>query len=304
MLEIRRLRLLRELSIRGTLAGVAEALAYSPSSVSQQLALLEKEVGVELMRKSGRRVLLTPQAQLLAEHTGELLDAFERAEAAVAASQDEIRGTVRMAVFQSAMLALLPATLKAVSERHPALRIEMVQYEPETALHETWAHGFDLVVAEQYPHHAAPRLPGLDRKPLVEDAIRLAVPPEHADDGGAVGRLSDAAELPWVMEPHGAATRHWAEQACRSAGFEPDVRYETADLQAHISLVESGHAVAFLPDLIWVGRRSSSVRLVELPGSPHRTVFTSARAASVGHPAIAAVRDTLEEVARELDPAA
>ncbi|MGO4454803.1 LysR family transcriptional regulator [Arthrobacter sp. RAF14] len=298
MLEIRRLRLLRELSIRGTLAGVAEALAYSPSSVSQQLALLEKEVGVELMRKSGRGVLLTPQAQLLAEHTGELLDAFERAEAAVAASQDEIRGTVRMAVFQSAMLALLPATLKAVAEQHPALRIEMVQYEPETALHETWAHGFDLVVAEQYPHHAAPHLPGLDRKPLVEDAIRLAVPPENT-----LQQLTDAAELPWVMEPRGAATRHWAEQACRLAGFEPDVRYETADLQAHISLVESGHAVALLPDLIWVGRSKSSVRLVDLPSAPLRTVFTSARLASVGHPAITAVRDALEETARRLDPA-
>ena len=126
MLEIRRLRLLRELSIRGTLAGVADALAYSPSSVSQQLALLEKEVGVELMRKSGRGVLLTPQAQLLAEHTGELLDAFERAEAAVAASQDEIRGTVRMAVFQSAMLALLPATLQAGVSRSSSIALSIV----------------------------------------------------------------------------------------------------------------------------------------------------------------------------------
>jgi DNA-binding transcriptional LysR family regulator len=302
MLEIRRLRLLRELSIRGTLAEVADALAYSPSSVSQQLALLEKEVGAELLRKSGRRVVLTPQALVLVEHTSELLDALERTEAALAASHREVRGTVRLAVFQTAALALMPTALRTLRERHPALRVEMVQHEPETALHETWARDFDLVVAEQYPHHAAPHYPSLDRQPLTSDAIRLAVPPPgdgEAFDG--VRRLQDAADLPWVMEPHGAASRHWAEQACRAAGFEPDVRYETADLQAHVGLVESGNAVALLPDLVWVGR-TPSARLVELAGAPHRTVFTSMRASSAGHPVMVAVRAVLEEAARELMP--
>src|SRR6185312_1120141 len=81
MLEIRRLRLLRELSIRGTIAEVSDALSYSPSSVSQQLSLLEKETGVKLLRKVGRRLQLTPQAEVLVAHTDELLDSMERAEA-------------------------------------------------------------------------------------------------------------------------------------------------------------------------------------------------------------------------------
>lgn len=301
MLEIRRLRLLRELSIRGTLAEVADALAYSPSSVSQQLALLEKEVGAELLRKSGRRVVLTPQALVLVDHTNELLEALERTETALAASHSEVRGTVRLAVFQTAALALMPTALRTLRERHPALRVEMVQHEPETALHETWARDFDLVVAEQYPHHAAPHYAGLDRQPLTKDAIRLAVPPSGDGAFDGVRRLKDAADLPWVMEPHGAASRHWAEQACRSAGFEPDVRYETADLQAHVGLVESGNAVALLPDLVWVGR-TPSARLVELADAPHRTVFTSMRASSTGHPVMVAVRTVLEEAARELLP--
>lgn len=300
MLEIRRLRLLRELSIRGTLAEVADALAYSPSSVSQQLALLEKEVGAELLRKSGRRVILTPEALVLVEHTSELLDALERTESALAASQSEVRGTVRLAVFQTAALALMPVALRTLRERHPHLRVEMVQHEPETALHETWARDFDVVVAEQYPHHAAPHYAGLDREPLTSDAIRLAVPPGAGEFDG-VRRLADAAALPWVMEPHGAASRHWAEQACRSAGFEPDVRYETADLQAHVALVESGNAVALLPDLVWVGR-AASARLVDLPGTPHRTVFTSIRSSGAAHPVMLAVRAVLEETARSLLP--
>jgi DNA-binding transcriptional LysR family regulator len=300
MLEIRRLRLLRELSIRGTLAEVAEALAYSPSSVSQQLALLEKETGVELLRKSGRGVLLTPQAQVLVAHTEELLDSFERTEAALAASQSEVSGTVRLAVFQTAALALMPAALRTLRQQHPALRVEMVQHEPETALRETWARSFDLVVAEQYPHHAAPHYEGLDRQGLTRDAIRLALPPRGSGtEFDAVRRLPDAARVPWVMEPHGAASRHWAEQACRSAGFEPDVRYETADLQAHVRLVESGNAVALLPDLVWVGR-TPAARLVMLEGTPQRTVFTAMRSSSSQHPVMLAVRRALEETAHRL----
>ena len=176
MLDVRRLRLLRELSIRGTLAEVAEALQYSPSSVSQQLALLEKEVGVELLRKTGRRVQLTPQAEVLVAHTASLLETMEQAEADLAASLTTVTGTVRIAVFQSAALALMPETLTRMSRTYPEVRIEMIQREPETALHETWARDFDLVIAEQYPGHAAPRYPELDRVRLTTDAIRLAVP--------------------------------------------------------------------------------------------------------------------------------
>ncbi|WP_188672838.1 LysR family transcriptional regulator [Hoyosella rhizosphaerae] len=297
MLDVHRLNLLRELSIRGTIAEVAAALNYSPSSVSQQLAILEREAGAELLRKSGRRLQLTPQALLLVEHTGELLDCLERAESALAASDTTVSGTVRLAVFQTAALALIPQSLNLMRHRHPNVRIEMVQHEPETALHETWARDFDLVVAEQYPGHAAQHYQGLDRQHLTSDEIRLALPPRGFLD---IEDLASAREAPWVMEPHGAASRHWAEQACRQAGFDPDVRFETADLQAHVRLVESGNAVAFLPDLVWVGRQPEA-RLVTLETSPSRTIFTSQRTASARHPAIMAIREALQETVRDLE---
>lgn len=300
VLEIRRLRLLHELSIRGTIAAVAQHFAYSPSSISQQLGLLEKEAGVKLLRRTGRRLTLTAEALVLVEHATGLLDAMERAEAALAASRHTAQGTVRLAVFQTAALALMPTTLRRLRETHPDLRVEMVQHEPGIALHDTWARDFDLVVAEQYPGHAAPHYPGLDRHDLIGDAIRLAVPPAGTTGLSEPARdLTDTVELPWVMEPRGAASRHWAEQVCRVAGFEPDIRYETADLQAHVRLVESGNAVALLPDLVWVGR-TPSVRLVELPGRPRRTVFTAMRAASMANPVLSIVRRTLEETAGAL----
>ena len=282
MLELRRLRLLRELKIRGTIAAVAEALSYSPSSVSQQLALLETEAGVPLLTKSGRRVQLTPQAEVLVAHTALLLERIELMEAELDSSLTEVRGTVRLAVFQSAALGIIPQALTLLAAEYPALRVEVTQREPENALFETWARDFDLVIAEQYPGHAAPRQPELDRVALCEDELRL---------GGAAS-LDDARDRAWVMEPRGTASRHWAEQVCRTAGFEPDVRFETADLQAHIRLIESGHAVALLPDLVWAGRRPG-IKLSALPSVPKREVFTSVREASRERPTIIAIREVL-----------
>lgn len=297
MLDVRRLRLLHELKIRGTLAEVADAMQYSPSSVSQQLTLLEKEAGVELLRKAGRRVQLTPQAEILVAHTAALLETLERAETELAASLSTVTGTVRLAVFQSAALALLPEFLTIMRQEYPEVRVEMTQREPETALYETWARDFDIVVAEQYPGHAAPHHPGLDRATLTTDAIRLATPPRGLG-GEHVASIEDTASMPWVMEPRGAASRHWAEQACRSAGFEPDVRYETADLQAQIRLIESGNAVALMPDLVWTGMERP-VQLLDLPGLPARTIFTSTRTAGRIHPAILACREVLERVSAD-----
>ncbi len=316
MLDLRKLRLLRELKLRGTLAEVAEVLRYSPSSVSQQLTQLEREVGVELLRKTGRRVQLTAQAEVLVAHTATLLQIMEQAEADLAASLSTVAGTVRIAVFQSAALALMPDALSMITREYPQIRVEMVQREPERALYETFARDFDLVIAEQYPGHAAPRHPDLDHVDLTSDAIRLAVPTNglntqagHADDEGArrsigahyagprfVTTVAEAAQAAWVMEPRGAASRHWAEQACRRAGFEPDVRYETADLQAQIRLIESGNAVGLMPDLMWTGRQTT-VTLIDLPESPQRSVFTSARRAGAARPALVACREVLQRAA-------
>lgn len=291
MLDLRRLRLLRELKLRGTIAAVASALSFSPSSVSQQLAQLEVEAGVSLFTKAGRRLQLTPQAEVLVAHTAALLERMELMESELLGA--DVRGTIRLAVFQSAALGIVPQALTILATEHPQLRVEVTQREPEHALFEVWARDFDLVIAEQYPAHAAPRQPELDRVPLCADELRL---------GGAPS-LDAARDRPWVMEPRGTASRHFSEQVCRVAGFEPDVRFETADLQAHIRLIESGNAVALLPDLVW-GSRPPTVRLASLPGHPTREVFTSSRTSSAERPAIVAVRGVLERAVSFITAAA
>ena len=287
MLDLRRLNLLREVHRRGSLHAVARALSYSPSTISQQLSLLEREAGVPLLERTGRGVQLTPQGELLVAGASQLLDDMERLEASLVPSTQQVTGTVRLAVFQSAALGIVPRALSLLADEHPAVRLEITQREPENALDEVWAREFDLVIAEEYPAHAAPRRRELDRVALGRDALRLGV-----TVGSGIRSIAEVATRPWVMEPRGTASRHWAEQTCRLAGFEPDVRYETADLQAHIRLVEAGHAIALLPDLVW-GGRPPTVDLVALDGDPHRTLFTASRTSAARRPAIEAVRGVL-----------
>jgi DNA-binding transcriptional LysR family regulator len=170
----------------------------------------------------------------------------------------------------------------------------MSQRVPEEALRETVAREFDLVIAEQYPNHAAPRHADLDRVPLTTDALRLAVP-LSGSRWEAVDSISGAARLPWVMEPPGAASRHYAEHLCREAGFEPDVRFETDDLQTQIALIESGNAVTILPGLMLV-HQQPRMRMVGLAADPRRSVFTATRAVLAQAPAVRACRATLASI--------
>jgi len=220
MLDLRRLRLLRELARRGTIAAVAEALRYSPSAVSQQLAALEKETGVRMLEPDGRRVRLTAQADLLVTHTEVLLEAMERAEAALAQSLTEIAGTLRVAAFQTAVLTLLPHALTQLEQQHPRLRVEVIELEPEVALPALLAGEFDIVLGEEYPGHPLPRPHETERHDLLTDELRLVTPA-----GWSERSLPELASRPFVMEPVGTTAREWATAVCRQAGFEPDDRY-------------------------------------------------------------------------------
>src|SRR5215831_17800519 len=180
MLDLRRLRLLRELARRGTITAVAEALSYSPSAVSQQLTALEKETGVRLLEPAGRRVRLTAQADLLVAHTEVLLEAMERAEAALAQSLNETAGTLRVAAFQTAVLTLLPHALTQLEQQHPRLRIEATELEPEAAMPALIAGEFDIVLGEEYPGHPLPRPRETERHDLRTDELRLAPRPPGA----------------------------------------------------------------------------------------------------------------------------
>ncbi|MGO1410574.1 LysR family transcriptional regulator [Microbacterium sp. JB110] len=287
-----RLLLLRELQLRGTVTAVATALRYSPSTVSQQLAQLEREVGAPLLQADGRRVRLTPQGETVAAHAARLVSLEDQARAEI----DIARSTpphVRIAALQTSAHALLSRMLDVLAASHPGMRVDVWVLPPEEGLFEVEARGFDLAIAEQYPGHTRERRPGLDRVVLGRDPIRLAVGPDSS-----VSSLADTKELPWVMEPVGTAVRAWSVQQCREAGFEPDVRYSAADLLAQVRLISSGHAVGLLPEQL-LTNEDTPVTLIDLPGAPGREIFTAARESSRNTSGIVAVRAALERAFRD-----
>ncbi|WP_299038031.1 LysR family transcriptional regulator [uncultured Pseudokineococcus sp.] len=300
VLDVHRLRLLSELAQRGTLAAVAKALSYSPSAVSQQLSQLEVEAGVPLLERVGRGVRLTAQGHVLVEHADAVLQRLEVAQADLAASVSEVRGTVRVAAFSSALLRLVPPAVTSSTSQHPHLRLSFVHLQPEESSAALLAHDVDLVLGEEYPGLPLARQPGVHEEQLGHDELRLAAPAGSAPGHDPLVALTDT---PWAMDPADSASGRWQRGLCRSAGFEPDVRYETPDPLMQANLVRSGHAAALVPDLLATGQ-DLGVRLLPLPGHPTRRLYTGTRVGAAAHPAVRAARESLNHALRTAQPPA
>ncbi|WP_426243394.1 LysR family transcriptional regulator [Nocardioides sp. LHG3406-4] len=293
---MRRVRLLVELERRGSLASVAEALHLSASGISAQIARLEREVGANLVARSGRGLRLTEAGHRLAENGRGLLAAMEAAESELRQLSGEVAGTVRLASFQSAALLLVPHAL-ACEETHPGLRVELVQVEPEVAVPALLAGDFDLVIAEEYPG-VHPWIPvETHREDLGVDPLFIVVA-ERLLQGRALSVAGG--RIPWVMEARGSAAREWAELTCRRLGFEPDVRYESDDLLVHLELIQHGRAAGLLPALAVV-RGAPGLHLT--PAGSARTLLTLSRVGSEHSPAVRVVRDALLAAMRSVDSA-
>ncbi len=250
-LDLRRLRLLRELEERGTLGAVALALDYSPSAVSQQLSVLEKEVGARLLVKAGRGVRLTDAGRLLAQHARVLLTAAEAASADLAALAGEVRGTVRAGGLQSAARRLLIPAVARMMVEHPQVRTEVSELELEQALPGLRLGAVDLVISDEYDRHPRPRPAGLRFALLHEEPLKLVLPPEHplAKRGGPIA-LSKLREEIWAASAAGTGHHDMVVGSCRSiGGYEPDVRHRSSDADVQLELVRTTGAVALLPAL-------------------------------------------------------
>ncbi|BAL87582.1 putative LysR-family transcriptional regulator [Actinoplanes missouriensis 431] len=250
-MELRRLRFLREFEVRGTLGAVATALGYSPSAVSQQLALLEKEVGARLLEKAGRGVRLTDAGRILASHAGVLLAAADAAAADLAAHTDEVRGTVRASGLQSAARRLLVPAVSRVAAAFPGIRAEVFELELEAALPELRLGAIDLLISDEYDGHPRPRPAGLRFAVLHAEELKLVLPAAHplAAPGGPVPIAALRAEV-WVATSAGTGHHAMVVGTCRAlGGFDPDLRHLCYDAEVQLELVRRAGAVALLPEL-------------------------------------------------------
>jgi DNA-binding transcriptional LysR family regulator len=287
VLGIWRLQLLREVARRGTLKAAAQAMSVTPSAVSQQLRILEQEAGVPLLEPHGRLVRLTDAGQMLVRHADAITAAIAAAEAELAASRDEIAGTLRVAAFPTAARAMMPQVLASLGSRHPKLRLTLRDLESHESLLALQVDEVDVAVVDEYDEMSRVRVAGIDTAEILRDPLYVALPPGR--DAPARGiALADLRDEAWIMDTEAATIHQVALRACRRAGFDPHVRSNCKDYSVILALVGAGLGVAVLPGLA-LHDRTVRARVAPLRPPLERTVLAAFRAERRAHPAVAAI---------------
>ncbi|MEU7648181.1 LysR family transcriptional regulator [Streptomyces huasconensis] len=304
MLDVRRLHLLRELDRRGTIAAVAEALTFTASAVSQQLGVLEREAGVPLLERSGRRVILTPAGLSLVAHADAVLNRLEQAAAELAGARDGIGGPLRIGTFPSGGHTIVPAALAELARRHPAL--EPMVREIDSARVSDGLRAGELDVALVHDYDFVPATPDttVDEVPLLEEpmylvsraggeamrtggteALRTGGTAKSGSGDTLAALLGPCAEVPWITARDGTTGHAMAVRACQAAGFQPRIRHQVNDFRTVLALVAAGQGAGFVPEMAAVPS-PAGVMLTKLP--LFRRSKVAFRAGGGSHPAIAA----------------
>jgi DNA-binding transcriptional LysR family regulator len=300
MLSLHRLWLLRELEARHTVRATAQALGYTASAVSQQLLILEREIGTPLLERVGRRVQLTEAGRVLVRHTHLLLESAEAAEAEIAqVATGRIAGVVRISAFPSAFLRIVSPAVLAIAEAHPYVRVEVEDKEIEQATPFFRRQLLDVVIGDEYDNQPRPARNEFSRTPLLREQVRLLLPTDHPCAQQDRVRLSDLANAVWATSPVG--TEHLAMhiRVCRQyGGFDPDLHYASNDFLILLELVRTNGACALLPDLV-LNQAPPGVAIRDLDdGHIFRSVYLLTRANRT--PAVRVVTEALQAQAAKL----
>lgn len=245
-LDVRRLRVFREVAFRGTVAAAAESLGFTPSAVSQQLSALERESGTALFERAGRRLRLTDAGRLLVERTGPVLVALEEAKAALEAAKACVGGSVRVASFGTVASALVLPVAAALAVEHPSLQLNLFVQEFDEAVRELRLGGLDVVIAHEYDHDRHPAEPDLVRVDLFAEEMFVVAPSGRFREPVTLAELKNEV---WTAGPAGSDCGRAVREACRAVGFEPDIRYHTVETGVALAAAARGNAVSLQPSL-------------------------------------------------------
>lgn len=292
-LDVGRMRLLREVELRGSIAGAARELGLTPSAVSQQLAVLEREAGTALVDRSPRGVSLTGAGHALAARAGEVLDVLASARADLDRLTGSLGGPVAVAAVASAALTFVSAAACELGRTHPGIDLSVTAAEPSDALAMLLAGDVDLAVVDEYDYVPLAFPDFVLARPLRIDPLVVAVAPGWA--GRRRPALRELAGERWVMPPEYAACGQAVRSACRAAGFEPDVRWSSDDMLVLARAVADGHGIAVLPRLSVAGE-GVELRPLREPRLARRLTALS-RSSTAGRPSVRAVLDAVSAAA-------
>lgn len=294
VIDVRRLRLLRELDCRGTVAATAAALHLTPSAVSQQLAALSRESGVPLLDQVGRNVRLTPAARVLLRHADEIFAQLERAEADLAAFDAGRIGSVTISAFPTAIVGIVAPAIERLRETHSGIDITVVDVAPPDCYDLLTGGELDLACDFVSTHPDDGRF---ETVWLLDDVFDVALPRDHPLARLDEIRLAQLADDEHIASRPGFACVEIVLAACSAAGFAPRIRHRSDDFAAVFSLIAAGCGISLIPRLAGLCS-TDRVVLRPLADPPVRRLAVALRRGSGGAPHLAAVVQALVDAAR------
>lgn len=301
-LSIRQLRMLREVSRRGTIAAAADHLGYTASAVSQQLSSAEKSTGVAMLDRVGRNVMLTDAGRELVTHADLVLEQLEHAQAAIERVQGEVSGDLHLGFIESVGSTLLGPIMKELKARHPALRLRTMGVDglwPEELIR-TGELDISFTVGSDGEPTVIPD--GFDRTMVMRDWFRVVLPASHFGSKRVpkkIDLVSLAGEdfiLPAASDACGRASLH----ACRQAGLDPCIAHRIGDYPTTLRLIGAEAGVALVPDL-GLQRVPDDVIVADLAEPRYRTIELLYRRSSAQRPAVQAFIELVHDVTKEME---
>jgi DNA-binding transcriptional LysR family regulator len=299
MLDVRRLRLLREFADRGSIAATAKSLGYTPSAVSQQLAVLEREVGTTLLDRTARSAELTDAGRRLVVHADRILRMIEFAEADLAVA--EPAGQIVLTAFPTAAVAFAPALAHNL-RRHTGLTFQLRQTRHGDGLRQVRSGEVDIALIDDWTGRLPTRGGGSLRFTLLmHDPVVLVVPADHwAANPARDVDLRRLREEAWLAAPAGEPSRQAFDRLLADVGGAPPVPWEFEGLGTILGLVAQGVGIAVVPSLALTAT-VPGIAARELPGSPIRYVYAVVRTASVRRPSVEVTMEALKGAAADVD---
>ncbi len=246
-MDVRRLRLLLELSRLGSMREVADQLGHTTSTVSQQIAALAREAGTPLVEPDGRRVRLTPAGRRLADHAVRILAAVDAARLDLDPRAEPV-GTVRVAGFATAVRRSLLPVIDELAGSHPGVRLLVNEYEPLEAFDLLASDSVDLALTYDYNLAPAALRNDFDARPLWQMEWGLGVPASADIPSGDAAAVTAAfRDRPWIVNSRNTADTDAVRTLASLAGFSPRIEHQIDSLDLVESLIVAGLGVGLLP---------------------------------------------------------
>jgi len=293
MIDLAALASLRAVDQHGSVIGAAQASGYTPSAVSQQIKKLERQVGLPLLERVGRGVVLTPQGRTLVDDGSRLLEDLERVQSRLHGDADRVTGRLRIATFATALRGLMAPIARSLMDAHPDLELTLMDHEPWASIDLVASGQADLAIAHSWGDVPLVIPDHLSGHVLLHDRADVIVWAGHPLATRSRVSPKDLVHESWVATPEGTICRQWLRRMYDGTGHAPRIAHVANDFDSHLAMVAAGLGIALVPRLGRSPLPDGTVAVVAHRPDPTREIVAVHRASMTHSPAVRSVLEAL-----------